>query len=159
MYGALLDGFLTGSRHFQAELQRHKAGTVSLGRQHQAELACKAADMAALARQHEAAQRQAADGFRAQLAAAEAQHAQQLQQAKEEARSQVLDTEERLQDVKDLLVALQARFNNRCLLLSVYPILLLQTVGPGCAAPYLNDDLHCTSALSRCLVAQHDFRR
>ncbi len=109
---------------------------VSLGRQHQAELACKAADMAALARQHEAAQRQAADGFGAQLAVVEAQHAQQLQQAKEEARSQVLDTEERLQDVKDLLVALQARFNNRCLLHSVNPTLLLQSVCPWCAVPY-----------------------
>ena len=94
--------------------------------------------MAALARQHEAAQRQAGDGFRTQLAAAEAEHAQQLQQAKEEARSQVLDTEERLQDVKDLLVALQARFNNRCLLHSVHPMALLQPVCPECAVPYLN---------------------
>ena len=97
--------------------------------------------MAALARQHEAAQRQAADGFCAQLAAVEAQHAQQLQQAKEEARSQVLDTEERLQDVKDLLVALQARFNNRWFLHSVYPTLLLQTVCPWFAVPYQIIDL------------------
>ena len=106
----------------------------SLGRQHQAELACKAADMAALARQHEAAQGQAADSYRAQLAAAEAQHAQQLQQAKEAAQSQVLDTEERLQDVKDLLVALQARFNNRCLLWLVSPNIFPAPVSLVCCA-------------------------
>ena len=140
MQGALLGCVLTGSCRLQAELQRHKAGTVSLGRQHQAELACKAADMAALARQHEAAQCQVADGFRTQLAAVEAQHVQQLRQAKEEAQSQVLDTKERLQDVKDLLVALQARFNNRCLLQLAFPICHLHTLCPWCAASYSKID-------------------
>ena len=116
--------------------------------------------MAALARQHEAAQRQAANGFHAQLAAVEAQHAQQLQQAKEEIQSQVLDTEERLQDVKDLLVALQARFNNRWSLHFVYPTQRLSSSRlcvPGLLCP-IKSLILATSALSRRLFAQHDFR-
>ena len=130
MQGAPLTA-LTNSCHLQADLHRQKTAMASFDRQHQAELACKAADMAALTRQHETAQCQAAEAFHAQLAAMEAQHTQQLQQAMKEAQSRVLDTEERLQDVKDLLVALQARFNNRC------PLCLYAKSSPWCPVLHL----------------------
>ena len=82
-------------------------------RQHEAELATKAADMAAMSQQHASAQRQAAEGSRAELAAALTQHAQQLREAQATTEKEAADADERLQDVKDLLMALQARFNNR----------------------------------------------
>lgn len=82
-------------------------------RQHEAELATKTADMAAMAQQHATAQRQAAETSKAELAAAAAQRAQQLQHARAAAEKEAADADERLQDVKDLLLALQARFNNR----------------------------------------------
>ena len=82
-------------------------------RQHEAELASKAADMAAMSQQHASAQRQAAESARAELAAALARHAQQLQEAQAAAGREAADADERFQDAKDLLMALQARFNNR----------------------------------------------
>ena len=45
-----------------------------------------------------------------------AQHAQQLMQERASAKEQAADADDRLQDVKDLLMALQARFNSRWLL-------------------------------------------
>ena len=80
---------------------------------HEAELASKAADMAALTQQHASAKRQAAERSQAELATAASQHAQQLQQVREAGEQEAADADERLQDVKDLLLALQARFNNR----------------------------------------------
>ncbi len=70
--------------------------------------------MAALTQQHASAQRQAAESLQAQLATASLEHAQRLQQVQEAAEKQSADADERLQDIKDLLLALQARFNNRC---------------------------------------------
>ena len=97
----------------QAELQRRGNEMASRVRQHEVELASKAADMAAVTQQHGAALRQAAENFKAELAAASLQRAQQLQQAQAAAEKEAADADERLQDVKDLLLALQARFNNR----------------------------------------------
>ena len=59
---------------------------------------------------------QAAEGFRERMAAATAQHAQQLTQERAAAKEQAADADDRLQDVKDLLMALQARFNSRLVL-------------------------------------------
>ena len=97
----------------QVELQRKGAEMASRARQHDAELASKAADMAALTQQHASAQHQAAQQSQAELAAAVSKHAQQLQQVQQAAEKEAADADDRLQDVKDLLVALQARFNNR----------------------------------------------
>ena len=86
--------------------------------------------MAALTQQHASAQRQAGERHAADLAAAALKQDQLLRQAQEAAEQEAADADERLQDVKDLLVALQARFNNRCSLMQASIVFYHPSWGP-----------------------------